>query len=63
AALTGADVGEVDHTRVDAANRRLAAALAARFERDMAARFESPGAAAAAVRVGEVRIVVRRWSG
>jgi hypothetical protein len=62
AALTGADVGEVGHERVDAANRRLAAALAARFERDMAARFESPDAAAAAVRVGEVRIVVRRWS-
>lgn len=63
AALTGADVGEVDHDRVDEANDRLAAALAARFERDMAARFDSPGRAARAVRVGEVRVVVRRWSG
>ncbi len=62
AELTGADLGEIEHDRVDEANGRLAAALATRLERDMATRFESPDAAAADVRVGEVRVVVRRWS-
>lgn len=44
------------------ANERLAARLADTFAADMAARFDSPQAAADAVRVGTVRVVVRTWS-
>ena len=45
----------------EAANRRLAAALAPRVESDLRARYDSPEDAAAAVGVAEVRIVVRTW--
>lgn len=62
AALTGAEVGRLDRERAGRANARIERALADRFERDLRARYDSPGAAARAVRVGEVRIVVRRWS-
>lgn len=47
---------------VRAANRRLTAALAHRFERDLRREFETPAEARSAVAVGRVRIVVRRWS-
>lgn len=61
--LLGADVtGEVRRREVRAANRRLTRALAARFERDLRRRYDSPEAAAAAADVGRVRVVVRRWS-
>jgi hypothetical protein len=64
AAETGADLGpgELDRSRVETANDRVEHALAARFERDLRERFDSPAAAARTVRVGEVRVVVRRWS-
>lgn len=45
------------------ANAALRASLAERFERAMRDRFETPQAAARAVRVGRLRVVVRRWSG
>lgn len=44
------------------ANAALRNALAARYESAMRARFDTPQAAARSVRVGRVRIVVRRWS-
>jgi hypothetical protein len=52
----------VRRREIPTANRRLAAALAARLTRDMRRRFGTPAAAARAVAVGRVRIVVRRWS-
>jgi hypothetical protein len=45
----------------EAANRRLAAALASRVESDLRARYDTPEDAAAVVAVSEVRIVVRTW--
>lgn len=45
-----------------AANDRLRAAVATRFERRLRAQFDSPSAAARRVRAGRVDIVVRRWS-
>ena len=60
--LFGADVGgPVEESETGRANERLSRALVERFERDLRERFESPRAAARAVRTGEVRIVVRRW--
>jgi hypothetical protein len=43
------------------ANARLTAALARRYEADLRERFDSPTAAARAVRIGEVRVVVATW--
>jgi hypothetical protein len=61
--LLDADVrGPVDETEPARANERLSRALAPRIERDLRERFETPAAAARVVRVGEVRIVVRRWA-
>lgn len=54
--------GALDDAATRRANARLRAALAARFERDLRDDFDSPAAAARAVRVSEVRVVVRRWS-
>lgn len=63
AGLLGVEVAEPLSTYdVSAANKRLTAALAERFERDMRERFESPGAAARSVATGEVVVVVRTWS-
>lgn len=60
--LLDADVrGPVEEVEVGRANERLSRALAKRFEHDLRERFESPAAAARAVRTGEVRITVRRW--
>jgi len=61
AALTGAEI-DVAPNRTRRNNERLADAFARRFERDLRARYRTPTAAARAVRVGEVRVVVRRWS-
>lgn len=44
------------------ANARLRRALRVRYERRLTTAFGSPVDAARAVRVGEVRIIVRRWS-
>lgn len=60
--LTGARLGRLDPSRVDEANARLERRLAERFERDLRASYDSPAAAAREVRVGEVRVVVRRWA-
>jgi hypothetical protein len=63
AALLGTSVyGPVERVEPHAANTRLSLALAAALERDLRRSFETPEAAARAVAVGEVRIVVRRWS-
>lgn len=62
AALTGVDLGRLGRERVGRTNGRIERALAERFERDLRARYDSPAAAARTARVGEVRIVVRRWS-
>lgn len=43
------------------ANRRIEAGLARLYERDLRERFDSPAAAARAVRISEVRVVVRTW--
>lgn len=57
------DVGEtLGRLDVDGTNARLASELAAQLEEDMVGRFDSPAAAARAVRVDRVRIVVRTWS-
>jgi len=62
ARLVDADVrGPVREVEPHEANDRLSRALAARMERDLRSRFETPAAAARAVRTGEVRLVVRRW--
>jgi hypothetical protein len=60
--LLAVEIGAVDAERVAPANRRLRSALTDRFERDLRERFDSPRAAARSVRVGEVRLVVGRWS-
>lgn len=61
--LLDADVGAVvEDGKTGRANRRLSRALAGLLERDMRGSFSTPEAAARAVRLGEVRIVVRRWS-
>lgn len=61
--LLDADVGEpVVDGETGRANQRLSRALAEQLERDVRASFSTPETAARAVRVGEVRIVVRRWS-
>lgn len=52
----------VADAETERANRRLSRSLAAAFERDLRASFPTPEAAAGTVRVGEVRVVVRRWS-
>lgn len=62
ARLLGTSVdGPLDAGSVRTANDRLVRALTDRYRRSLRARYESPAGAAAAVRVGEVRIVVRRW--
>lgn len=61
ATLTGTTL-TVAPERTRRLNRRLAATLAPRFERDLRERYRTPAAAARAVRLGVVRVVVRRWS-
>ena len=60
---TGPYVAVADNERnVTGANAELRAALTERLATDMRDRFETPRAAARAVRVGDVRITVRTWS-
>lgn len=60
--LLEVDVREpVRETDTRRANERLTRALGVRMERDLRERFDTPSDAARAVRVGEVRVVVRRW--
>jgi hypothetical protein len=61
ATLFDTNVDGDDPERVRRTNARLAAALEDRLVDDFAERFDTPAAAAAAVSVGEVRIVVRTW--
>jgi len=62
AAATGTDVdGPLARGNVSLARHRLVAGLADRFERDMRERFASPDEAARAIRVGTVRLTLRRW--
>lgn len=61
--LFGANVSAATTDRnATVADTRIEAALVQRFERELRTRFGSPTEAARAVRAGEVRIVVRRWS-
>jgi len=54
--------GLLERRAVRAANERLADALAERVRDDLARSFDSPTAAARAVRVDSVQLVVRAWS-
>lgn len=59
----GVDDLGLSHPRtVERANRKLADALAKRLRADMRSRFETPEAAARAIRSQQVRLVVRTWS-
>jgi len=51
----------LDARNVTELNARLRAVLQRRYERRLRAQFDSPGAAARAIRPG-IRLVVRRWS-
>lgn len=63
ASALDADLGEaLAAADAERANRRLAAALAERVERDLRARYDRPGAAADALELDSVRVVVRTWS-
>lgn len=63
AALVDANVSaSMDQPRPREVNPTIRRTLSTRFERRMRETFDSPGEAARAVGVGEVRIVVRRWS-
>ncbi|WP_436909673.1 DUF7284 family protein [Halosimplex marinum] len=48
---------------LDQANKRLSSGLAKRLAADLRRQYDSPDAAAEAVRAHQVRIVVRTWSG
>lgn len=52
----------VSERRPEAANNRLAAAIADRIEADLRAQFDTPAAAARATTVHRVEFVVRRWN-
>lgn len=60
--LFGAGIEGIDGDRTRRANRKLAAALAKRFERRLRARYPTPEAAARNATVGTVVVVVRTWS-
>ncbi|MDS0257923.1 hypothetical protein NDI56_00710 [Haloarcula sp. S1CR25-12] len=60
--LTDAGRLSADSSSASELNAKLRAALATRFERDMRTRFDSPAAAASAVRTGNVTVTVRTWS-
>ncbi|WP_424000038.1 DUF7284 family protein [Haloarcula salina] len=61
AELTGTTVAP-EHQSTSTMNRRLTAALARQLRVDMRSRFDSPVAAARAVRASEIRVTVRTWS-
>jgi len=59
----GVETADLLHQRrVEDANRRLSDALASRLRPELQARYDSPRAAARAVRAHQVRLVVRTWS-
>ncbi|MBX0302411.1 DUF7284 family protein [Haloarcula salinisoli] len=60
-ALTRAGELSVESTSASDLNAELSAALTERFATDMQRRFDSPEAAADAVRTGNVSITVRTW--
>ncbi|MDS0281147.1 DUF7284 family protein [Haloarcula onubensis] len=60
-ALTRAGRLSVESRSTTELNADLTTALAARFERDMRRRFDSPEAAARAVDTGNVTVTVRTW--
>lgn len=62
AQLLDADPPEVGEVSVSESNHRLRVALERRLEADLAARFDSPGAAASAIDTRTVDITVRTWS-
>jgi hypothetical protein len=62
AELTDTGGLSVDSESAEELNAQVQTALSARFEREMRARFDSPEAAAGAVRTGEVTVTVRTWS-
>jgi hypothetical protein len=55
------EAGSLEAGMVGSVNGAIVGALADRFEADMRRRFESPSAAARAVRAGRVRLIVRGW--
>lgn len=60
--LLGTSVGNpVAAVEPRRANDRIETALARRLERDLRGAYDTPAAAARAVRVGTVRVVVRTW--
>jgi hypothetical protein len=62
AEATGVSVsGPLSNRNVSLAYRRVVDGLTGRFAADMRDRFESPAAATTALRVGTVRITLRRW--
>lgn len=61
AELTGVEVAPERQSTV-AMNREVTAALARQLRADMRSRFDSPAAAARAVRTSEIRVTVRTWS-
>jgi hypothetical protein len=62
AAETGASAEEsLSADDITRTRTRLVDRLTGQFARDMRERFASPSAAAAAIRTGTVRVVVRRW--
>jgi hypothetical protein len=62
AAATGVRVsGPLTRGDVAVAHRRAVRGLTETFAADLSARFETPEAAAAALRTGTVRITLRRW--
>ncbi|WP_436927852.1 DUF7284 family protein [Halosimplex amylolyticum] len=61
--VLGVETPGLSHPRgVEPANRKLTRALAKRLHADLRRRFETPEAAARAVRSHQVRLVVRTWS-
>jgi hypothetical protein len=61
AALDTSVDGPLRATKPGQANTRIEAGLARVYERDLRRRFDSPAAAARAVRISEVQVVVRTW--
>lgn len=60
---TGVSVeGPLSRGNVSGARERAVEGLTDRYAADMRERFETPSAAARAVRVGTVRVVLRRWA-
>jgi len=61
-ALVGASELPVQSAATERMNAELTGALVAAFRQDLRERFDSPAAAAAAVRTGQITLTVRTWS-